>query len=638
MPKDLESAPSLPIMVKSLHFHQLFGKSLVINNPGSKDCKDKPAFVACSGSMKAKMTVSRDRCFGTVELLIKGLSHPICSDALNSIATQEVLCAELKCGKRLQSLEFFPPSPAPVYSVVTLNCLPDNKSLTSCTPTIDKRNCSHGRLKCSDWKRLVLKSKAGGGACEGVVFVYSEGDPVLVSSHGWTQAEGDILCKDLGCGGYQNHNEEDPDGLTTWGTFSCSGVNKPQNIWDCLLSEQAAVNGRNKRLYLKCQGHFNASLSEGCKGEVLLNNQPVLFHNWTLTEAHRICEETGCGNAFNVFESRGREAEVKAYQVGCLGPEERLGQCMISEGTYKRPLVSVICFNAFQFNTTEQCGGQIQVLNPDDEWEFVWPLRITNHKVNNHLCELLNCSKARNDIPQKSQNQVDLKMKLACSKDYTDIRYCVTTQARIKGIPAEIYCEGYVTPVTDKKTDLRLPLGLAAGGVILVLAVGLFFLLRHLVLRTGVSKRRDMEVDTSDYEDVGSSVNGKGSLSRMDSRSLPADIPWNDSDNASLSYDDIAEEGLGETLPLTKEKAPGEEHPEDNPKICYNDVAPTSTADNVSHGEDIQEDYDDVLVAECQVAEMSAEAYSGLRTPCREQVPMDDMEGDHDYLEQDHQG
>ena len=31
----------------------------------------------------------------------------------------------------------------------------------------------------------------------------------------------------------------------------------------------------------------------------------------------------------------------------------------------------------------------------------------------------------------------------------------------------------------------------------------------------GIPKRRDMEVETSDYDDVGSSVNGKGSLSRM---------------------------------------------------------------------------------------------------------------------------
>ena len=63
-----------------------------------------------------------------------------------------------------------------------------------------------------------------------------------------------------------------------------------------------------------------------------------------------------------------------------------------------------------------------------------------------------------------------------------------------------------------------------------------------------------------------------------DSRSLPAEVTWNDSDNASLSYDDIAEAGPGETLPLMKEEAPEEETPEDNPKTCYSSVVPSSKA------------------------------------------------------------
>jgi hypothetical protein len=63
-----------------------------------------------------------------------------------------------------------------------------------------------------------------------------------------------------------------------------------------------------------------------------------------------------------------------------------------------------------------------------------------------------------------------------------------------------------------------------------------------------------------------------------DSRSLPAEVQWNDSEDASQSYDDIAEEGPGETLSLMKEEAPEEETPEDNPKICYSDVFPSSKA------------------------------------------------------------
>ena len=86
--------------------------------------------------------------------------------------------------------------------------------------------------------------------------MYSKGDPLPVSSQGWTQAEGEVLCRDLGCKGYKNHIEEEADGLRVWEqTFNCSAVKKtPQNIWDCKVNttQQVAVN--KKQLYLRCQG------------------------------------------------------------------------------------------------------------------------------------------------------------------------------------------------------------------------------------------------------------------------------------------------------------------------------------------------------------------------------------------------
>ena len=112
------------------------------------------------------------------------------------------------------------------------------------------------------WRRLVLKSQgAGGRACEGVAFMYSaDPNPLLVSGQGWTKAEGEVLCMDLGCGSYKSHREEDPDGRVMWGAFSCPGGQKVQNIWDCLQSEVAG-NKHNKGLYLACQGRVTVRTS-----------------------------------------------------------------------------------------------------------------------------------------------------------------------------------------------------------------------------------------------------------------------------------------------------------------------------------------------------------------------------------------
>ncbi|KAK0148171.1 hypothetical protein N1851_012105 [Merluccius polli] len=197
-------------------------------------------------------------------------------------------------------------------------------------------------------------------------------------------------------------------------------------------------------------------------------------------------------------------------------------------------------------------------------------------------------------------------------------------------------------PVTS---DQRLLVGLVLGVLFLILAVGLLFLLRCVIFRdtrSGFCLRRDMEVDSGDYDNAGSSVNEKSSLGRMDSGSPPAVVPEKDEASASPSYDDIAEEGPGETWPLTKEDAPGGA-PEDTPITCFSDVAPTPRADSVSYGADNHqpEDYDDVAAADqLHVPETVVEVHSGLRTPPRElpQVPTDDMEGVTYYLEPDNQG
>ena len=97
--------------------------------------------------------MSRDYCFGTVNLVpkegrSKGQLYPICNDAM-SRESREAICVELNCGESDQSLEFVPVSPGTVDSVVALTCPADSKSVASCNPTVEKRECTQGRLKCS---------------------------------------------------------------------------------------------------------------------------------------------------------------------------------------------------------------------------------------------------------------------------------------------------------------------------------------------------------------------------------------------------------------------------------------------------------------------------------------------------------
>ena len=105
--------------------------------------------------------------------------------------------------------------------------------------------------------------------------------------------------------------------------------------------------------------HYDTSLTKSCKGKVLLGGHDVIDYGLSLKDSHRVCEEMSCGNAFKDFVSRGdkRPEARQAFQVSCLGPEERLGQCLTNMGTYKQPALSVFCTSEWAKEEEEVVGG-----------------------------------------------------------------------------------------------------------------------------------------------------------------------------------------------------------------------------------------------------------------------------------------
>lgn len=86
-------------------------------------------------------------------------------------------------------------------------------------------------------------------------------------------------------------------------------------------------------------GNYSVSLSEGCSGEVKLNNQHVCNRNWKSEFSHRVCQDMGCSNAFEHYQ---RGVTVTGVHVSCLGSES-LGQCMKFNGSCGTPPISVFC-------------------------------------------------------------------------------------------------------------------------------------------------------------------------------------------------------------------------------------------------------------------------------------------------------
>lgn len=114
--------------------------------------------------------------------------------------------------------------------------------------------CDVSAPRVSGWTRLFLYKKKE--ACSGTVHALSStGEKTtsakLVSSQGWTEKEGQVLCEYLQCGNYKTHSMKDSIGDSEWWnkTYNCSGKT---NIWKCERDDQKIIE--RKQLNIKCDG------------------------------------------------------------------------------------------------------------------------------------------------------------------------------------------------------------------------------------------------------------------------------------------------------------------------------------------------------------------------------------------------
>lgn len=86
-------------------------------------------------------------------------------------------------------------------------------------------------------------------ACKGDVFVRSATGLTSVSSEGWTEKEGKMLCENLGCGSYRGLSNTTIS-KTPLTAFNCADAKgEKRNIWEC----QQKKTG-NKQLSVTCDG------------------------------------------------------------------------------------------------------------------------------------------------------------------------------------------------------------------------------------------------------------------------------------------------------------------------------------------------------------------------------------------------
>ncbi|XP_055788854.1 antigen WC1.1 [Salvelinus fontinalis] len=622
------------ITISSVHSTQQttnISQCNMVKNVDQSYCKDKPAYVVCSGSVKAKLMEHRERCSGNVQMFYQGNWHPVCETALKNKDVQNTICREQGCGHGVKPLLFFGPSSANSGAVVSgLTCSANSNSSAECTAKTNSQQCRLGGLQCSEWRRMVLK--LGKGACEGYVFVYSEADSRPVSSDGWTETESKVLCKDLGCGAYIKHAvKEKADYDLLWGKkYSCEGVTK--SIWDCELNDRPS---QNQSIYLQCQDDLTASLGEtgNCYGQVRLNNLPVCYDNWDDSHSKIACQEKHCSNSIS-FEKINRGSGGDAHFVSCIGSESNLGQCKTKRGKCGSGLVSVSCAGGVKFNSTQKCGGKIKILYRGT-WESVCLPNMVSHG-GDLLCEELGCGYPqpllREQIEQseeEKEGEIILETSLDCSEENHNLQNCVIKKNECKK-PGVIYCKGYPIKVPIPPIPINLYVGLSLGLLSLVMVVALcLFLRRRFVTRfkSRFSMRKESAFESGDYDDV--ETNGSELFGPMEMRDLKCHESESGGDKengrrsaaSSLSYDDITEEVPAQPLSSredgTSSPGPG--------------AGPSATHEHVTYEveEDQQESYDDVvsMITPAEIREEIAEVHERPKGLA--------IHDDEDYLEPD---
>ncbi|XP_040009026.1 antigen WC1.1 [Xiphias gladius] len=629
------------VIVKSLHSTKqttpLTHSNFVRMAEDDTTCNQNPAYVVCSGSVKPRFNSSRDKCSGNVEIFYEGDWLQVCKAALQNKEAQHVICEELECGQAVSSTDYLGVEQKTLHAVSKLECSKnDIKSLKACRIEAQSSSCAFAGLQCTNWRKMTVSD-----GCSGAVSIHSNGNHSAVSSEGWTETEGERLCKDLDCGSFKSKKIYNTSGNPSlWArNFSCAPGKNPKNIWDCETQASGKDAAKTQQLFIECEDEPNVTLSEKCHGLVKINDVEVCNSGWNKKYSDLICQEQGCSNALSTYSDLQPKPDAKYYHVSCDDYHHKLGQCRRVLGKCDQTLVNVYCVGDIKFKTKETCGGQLQIYYRK-KWEDICPLSLTKTFLDK-LCEVLGCENYIEQFLKSESGNLDLKLSMECSDDHLDIKHCLKEMSCQRKRPAEIYCTGYVTnqttPTPQSKTaTVAISVGV---GSLLVLVTLFFLFVRICIVKkfknvmntpSKMLSRKEVEFESGDYEDITSKANEMEDFNRGRFRSQTDVIKENDAhSNSSFPYDDVDE--AVEAQPLTSHAAIDVAS-----RVNYfHEGAPDQSDDGVTYEvDDPQESYDDIEPSP-EITQTKAEVHDGPRTTPKSNAvaPPELVQGNEDYLE-----
>ncbi|XP_049334520.1 deleted in malignant brain tumors 1 protein-like isoform X11 [Astyanax mexicanus] len=327
---------------------------------------DNDVGLACSESVR--LVDGGSRCAGRVEVLHKGQWGTVCDDNWDMIDAA-VVCRELGCGEAVGALSgaYFGSGSGPIW-MDNVECRESESILKNCKSAgWGKHNCNHPKDAGVICSRVRL---VGGSHCSGRVEVLHGESWVTVCDADFNQQDGEVVCRDLGCGSLVEVLGAAAFGRGEGQVWSeelqCRG-NESQ-IHFCPKSSSLKHNcSHDNDVGLACSGHTQARLmngSDSCSGRVELQYlssslasheggvrlsggmecevevffrqdwRRVLLDSWSESEVSVVCRQLGCGSVLNISSSSSSSPEHSYMCVSgfnCSGSEAHLRNCSSSQ-------------------------------------------------------------------------------------------------------------------------------------------------------------------------------------------------------------------------------------------------------------------------------------------------------------------
>ncbi|XP_075144197.1 scavenger receptor cysteine-rich domain-containing protein DMBT1-like [Leptodactylus fuscus] len=383
-----------------------------------------------------RLVNGRNRCEGRVEILYDGHWGTVCED-LWDIKNAEVVCRQIGCGNAtaFNGSAAYGQGEGDII-LDDVQCIGNELHLWECPHRgFLSNNCAHSRdvgVVCSDISQIGLRLVNGRGRCDGRVEILYNGQWGTVCDDYFDLVDAEVVCQQMGCGNalafYNRAAFGQGQGPIILDDVQCYG--NELHLWDCPHRGFLIHNcGHYSAVGVVCSGpQQDVRLVNGeshCEGrvEVLYNGQwgTVCDDNWDIKDAHVVCQQLGCGNAFAFYGSAAfgqGQGDVILNNVQCNGNERYLWECphggILSNNCGHDEDAGVICSAAHKslrlVDGRDSCDGLVEILY-NGQWGTVcdhnW--NIIDAEV---VCRQLSCGNAHvfdtKDAYQKGRGKIIL--------------------------------------------------------------------------------------------------------------------------------------------------------------------------------------------------------------------------------------